>query len=273
MTHKETWLLRTADVAVVFVLGLFIFAPLVILGLLAVTDEWGRVFQANFTLRWLIEVPRSFRSEILHSLFVAAVTMAATLGASAVMAYAVATRKVRATILVDALVMAPLTLSYIVLGLALIVAFNRPPFYLHGTVTLLVIGHVAICLPLGYRIVHAMMEAADLELIDAAKSLGAREWTAVRRVLLPLIAPGLVASSLLAFITSLQNFSVSFMVAPDRYKTVPLAIFEHIFAETGAYTNYNLAAAVSLWLMAMILVSIWIVRVVTKQSWFENINV
>ena len=171
--------------------------------------------------------------------------MVATLCVSSVTAYAVATRRVRASRLVDALMMMPLTVSYIVLGLALILAYNRPPLALHGTIWLVIAGHLVISLPMSYRIVQAVMEGVDFSLLEAARSLGASEWIAVRRVIFPAVAPGLVASGLLAFVNSLQNYSMSLMVSPEGFKTLPLDLVGFIFAETGAYSNFNLAAAVS----------------------------
>ncbi|MBI4588043.1 MAG: ABC transporter permease subunit [Candidatus Rokubacteria bacterium] len=261
------------DAAVLGGLGFLVVAPLAILVLLSVTQEWGTGFRGGLTVQWLLEAPRVFGASILHSLAVASVTMAATLLLSALVAYGVLTRKFRGGIVVDALVMAPLTISYIVLGLALILAFKEPPLRLHGTVWLLLVGHLMIAMPLGYRTTLATLEAADIGLVEAARGLGASEWTAVRRVILPLVSPGLVASSLLAFVTSLQNYSLSFMIAPERYKTVPLQLFEYIFAETGSYSNYNLGAAVSLVLMAVLLSALGLVRWLTGQSWHENLNV
>ncbi|MBI2454651.1 MAG: ABC transporter permease subunit [candidate division NC10 bacterium] len=269
---RRGWL-RLADVMVATLLGFFVFAPLAVLVLLSLTEEWGRAFRGGLTLRWLLEVPNAFGAAIAHSVLIAGVTMAATLLMSAMVAYGVLTRRVHGPILVDTLVMTPLTIPYIVLGLALILAFKAPPFRLHGTVWLLLIGHLMIAMPLGYRTTQAVMEATDLSLVEAARSLGASEWTAVRRVILPLIAPGLVAASLLAFVTSLQNYSLSFMIAPERYKLVPLEIFTYVFAETGAYSNYNLAAAVSLCMMLVLLSALGVVRWLTGQSWHENINV
>ena len=261
------------DFIIVGTILILVFVPLIVLLLLAFTEEWGPALLGDFTIRWVLDIPRIFGKSFLNSLLVAAIATSVTLVLSALTAYASVSGKVKVGMFMDWLITASLTLSYIVLGLALIIAFNRPPLMLHGTVFLLVIGHIVICLPLSYRTVHAVMEGADLRLIEAARSLGASEWVAVRRVLLPVIAPGLVASSLLAFITSLQNFSMSFMIAPESFRTVPLEIFARLFSETGTANNYNVASAVGLFLMLLILGALWLVRVVTKQSWYENVNI
>lgn len=273
MTTSSKLIAAVVDAVIVSLTVILIFAPIVVLVLLGFTEDWGPGLFGAFTTRWVLEIPQTFGTAILNSVVVATITTVVTLILSTITAYVAVSGKLRVGVLLDVLIMTPLTLSYIVLGLALIITFNRPPVILHGTLTLLVIGHVAICLPLSYRAVHAVMEGADLRLIEAARSLGASEWLAVRRILLPLIAPGLVASSLLAFITSLQNFGMSFMIAPEAFKTVPIEIFERLFSETGSANNYNVVSAVGLFLMVLILGALWFVRFVTKQSWYENMNI
>jgi 2-aminoethylphosphonate transport system permease protein len=265
--------LRVADAVVALVMTFLIVAPIGILTLLAVTEEWGRSFSGKLTLQWLLDVPSQFGQPFLHSLFVASAATLMTCAMAVLVAFAVVTKRVRATALLDAIVMAPLSLSYVVLGLAMIVAFNRPPFALHGTITLLVIGHTMICLPLAYRIVHSVVGAMDVGLVEAARGLGATDLIILRWVILPLVSPAIVAAGLLAFVTSLQNYALSLMIAPDNFKTVPLELFAWLFAETGGYSNYNLAAAISLYLMAIILAAVAAVRVFARQSWFENMNI
>lgn len=265
-------LMRVADITVMVLLGLVTIAPMAMLTFLAFTTEWGVGGGGGFTLTWFKLIPERFGDSIGNSLMLAVITMVLTLVVSGITAYVVITKKIRATRFVDAMMMMPLTVSYIVLGLALILTYNRPPLAIHGTVWLLIIGHMVITLPLSYRIVQAVMEGIDLSLIEAARSLGASEFAAVRKVILPAVAPGLVAAGLLAFVQSLQNYSMSLMVAPDSFKTLPLDLVGFIFSESGAYANFNLAAAVSLFLMLMIVGALWMVRLVTKQTWFENLN-
>lgn len=265
--------LRLLDVAVILLLAFYIVTPLATLSILAVTEEWGETFGGKFTLRWLSLVPQIFGRAIGYSLLLATTTMLGTLVVASAVAYGTLTRRLRASGLVDAVMMLPLTLSHVVIGLALIVTYNRPPLQLHGTLWLLIFGHFIVALPLSYRTVRSVMAAADLSLVEAAVSLGASEAQAVRRVVLPLIAPGIVASSLLAFMTSLENYALTFMIAPERIQTLPLQIFSYIFAETGGQTNYNLAAAMSLVMVAFILAAVGLVKVLTGQSWQENLNV
>ena len=60
---------------------------------------------------------------------------------------------------------------------------------------------------------------------EAAADLGANEWTIFRRITLPLLAPGIVAGALLAFIISLDDFIVSYFLAGPGGTTLPVYIF------------------------------------------------
>ena len=268
----KAFLIRSSDAVITAFLVLFTVSPMAVLTYLALTAEWSLAGGGEITTQWIMMIPGRFSDSIGNSFLLATITMITTLSVSSVTAYAVATRRVRATRMVDALMMMPLTVSYIVLGLALIITYNKPPLALHGTIWLVIIGHLVISLPMSYRIVQAVLEGVDFSLLEAARSLGATEWIAVRRVIFPAVAPGLVASGLLAFVNSLQNYSMSLMVAPAGFKTLPLDLVGFIFAETGAYSNFNLAAAVSLCLMLLIVSALWAVRLITKQTWFENLN-
>lgn len=264
-------LLGFADISVIGLLIVSTIVPMAILIFLAITSDWGKGFDSGLTLEWVGMVGDRFAGSITNSVILATCTMVATLVVSGIASYAVVTRRVRAGRLVDGFFMMPLTVSYIVLGLALILAFNDQPLALHGTFWLLLIGHIVITLPLSYRIVLAVLDGVDLNLLDAARSLGASEAKAVRRVILPAVAPGLVAATVLAFVTSLSNYSMSLMVAPEAFKTLPLDLVAFVFSEYS-YANFNLAAAASLALMLMIIGALSLVRLITKQTWFENLN-
>ena len=88
------------------------------------------------------------------------------------------------------------------LGLFLTATFSR------GFATIL-IAHVMFTL--GYVVVtiRARLEGLDLHVEEAAMDLGANEWTTIRKITLPLIAPGLAAAGLLAFAISIDDFVIT----------------------------------------------------------------
>ena len=83
-----------------------------------------------------------------------------------------------------------------------------------GTRTMfgLVVGHVLITLPFVFINVSASLESFDTSWDMAARSLGAGRWTRFRRIMLPLIKPGVIGGALFAFIISFDVFTISFML-------------------------------------------------------------
>ncbi len=265
--------MRISDSIVTLFVLAFTMVPMVIIVLLALGSNWGATFKWDFTLDWMIKVLVGYKSTFIYSIGIATVTMLLTLLFGTLAAYGIITKKIRRTgMLLDAIIMLPLTISHIVIGLALILAFNSPPIRLHGTIWIIVIGHFIIAMPIAYRTISATLESIDLSLVEAARSLGASETTAVYRVIMPLAIPGLIACSMFSFISSIGNYAVTLMVAPERIKTLPLQLVAFISSEVGAFNNFNLAAALSLFIIIIIFVLDYVIRKITGASWQEKMQ-
>ena len=77
-------------------------------------------------------------------------------------------------------------------------------------------------------VVLGRLQDFDFSVIEAAQDLGAGWWTAARRVLLPLLAPGIAAGALLAFTLSIDDFVITFFVAGPGSTTLPIRIYSMI---------------------------------------------
>ncbi|MDX9820467.1 MAG: ABC transporter permease subunit [Syntrophales bacterium] len=265
--------MKASDCIVTLFVLVFTMMPLIIIVLLAFGSSWDATFRLGFTLDWMIETVVTYRNTFFYSVVIAAITMLLTLLFGTLAAYGIITKKIRRTgMLLDAIIMLPLTISHIVIGLALILAFNSPPIRLHGTIWIVIIGHFIIAMPIAYRTISATLESIDLSLVEAAKSLGATETTAVRRVIMPLAVPGLIACSMFSFISSIGNYALTLMIAPERMKTLPLQLVSFISAEAGVFSNFNLAAALSLFIIIIIFVLDYVIRKITGASWQEKMQ-
>jgi len=99
-----------------------------------------------------------------------------------------------------------------------------------GTQTMLglIVGHVLITLPFVFINVSASLESYDTSWDMAARSLGAGRWTRFRRILLPLIKPGLIGGALFAFIISFDIFTISFLLKGIGTSTLPIQLFDYL---------------------------------------------
>ena len=85
----------------------------------------------------------------------------------------------------------------------------------------LILAHSAFCVPFAYLPIRARLEGMDLTLETAAADLYATPWQAFRRVTLPLMAPGIAAGAMLAFIISLDDVIITEFVKSAGQDTLP----------------------------------------------------
>ena len=89
----------------------------------------------------------------------------------------------------------------------------------------IIVSHVAFSMPFVLLVVRARLVGFDPSLEEAAKDLGANEWTTFRRVTFPLIAPGVVAGAMLAFTLSLDDFIITFFTSGPGSTTLPIYVY------------------------------------------------
>lgn len=177
---------------------------------------------------------------------------------------------------VRALVILPMVLPPVVGGVALLQAFSRrgllgawlhDAFGIQFTFSLsgVVLAQTFVAMPFLVVTVEAGLRAMDRRYEDAASSLGARRWMVFRRVTLPLIAPSLLAGSILAWARALGEFGATITFAGNiqgRTQTMPLSVY--LLLETRP------AAAITLSLV-LVAVSI-LVLVLMRDRWFGSMR-
>ncbi len=221
MRRTSDWL-AAAYAAIIY--G-FIFLPVVILVLFSF--QQSRLPVPPFdgpSLAWYRAVfeDRRLTEALLHSLVVALLssTLAAFLGFLA--AYGLARHRLPASGLQRALVTAPLAVSYLIIGLGLLIMFNR--LGVPRSLVTVGIGHTVINLPLCFAITYSQMGAHQVNIERAARDLGAREWQVMLLVTAPLVMPAILAGFLLAVTFSWDEFIIAFLLS--RFEvTLPVEIW------------------------------------------------
>lgn len=146
--------------------------------------------------------------------------------------------------LLDAVLTAPLVLPPTVLGYYLLTALGVRSALgtafesLTGTSMVFtrtgaVIAAAVTAFPLVLQSARAAVESVDPRLLDAARTLGATRFSALRRVAFPLASRGLVAGLLLGFARAVGDFGVTLMVAgniPGETQTASLALYDALAA-------------------------------------------
>jgi iron(III) transport system permease protein len=145
----------------------------------------------------------------------------------AIAAYVVTQTQVRGRLLIDALTVLPNALPGIVVAVGLILAWNQPflPVSPYNTPLILLLAYCCILLPHPVRYATAAFQQIGGNLEAAARVAGASRLTAFRRILLPLIAPSLIASMLLVFAVASRELVASVLVAPVGMWTISTFIW------------------------------------------------
>ena len=117
----------------------------------------------------------------------------------------------------------PLLVPEVALGVSLLLFFSslKLPF---GHLTL-VLSHSLFCLPYVYVMVLLRLNEIDKSIIESAKDLGATKWQIIKTIILPLVTPSIITSSLLALAMSLDDVVISTYMSGPTSTTLPVHIF------------------------------------------------
>ncbi|WP_418317203.1 ABC transporter permease [Piscinibacter sakaiensis] len=134
--------------------------------------------------------------------------------------------------------LSPLMIPHVVLGVAFLRFFSTMGFT--GSFGWLAMTHVIVVMPYALRLVLSAATGLDQDAERAALSLGASRFTAFRRIVLPLILPGVAGGWMLSFIQSFDELTMTVFVATPGTTTLPVAMYNQI-----AHTIDPLVASVS----------------------------
>jgi spermidine/putrescine transport system permease protein len=151
----------------------------------------------------------------------------------------------------SALISVPLVMPEILMGISLLLFFAAIGLDL-GLLTV-ILAHVTFSLSYVAMVVLGRLEGFDDSLLEAARDLGAGRWYTTRRVLLPLLAPGIAAGGLLAFTLSVDDFVITFFVAGPGVTTLPIRIYSMIKHGSPPLIN-----ALSTLLLLVTFLAVWL---------------
>jgi len=247
----EQNLLSSRGNAVIAALALaFLYIPIVTLVALSFNENELTTIWSRFSVKWYWAVLDN--SDILratkNSLIVASVATALATAAATAAALGVVRSSSAHRGTVEGLLSLPLLVPEIVSAVALLMLFVLCGLPL-GLISV-ILSHTVFCIPFAYYPIRSRLAGLDPALAEAAADLYAPPWKRFVRIELPLLGPGIFAGALLAFISSLGDFVITYFVAGPGSTTLPVYIFGMI--RTGVTPEVNALSAV--FLLASVLV-------------------
>jgi spermidine/putrescine transport system permease protein len=243
-----------------------LYAPLIVVTVYSFNASESITAWGGWSLRWYADVfigPESakFQQAAINSFSMATIAAtAATAIATAAAPAIVRGGKYRLRTPSLGLITLPIMVPEIVLAVATLIFFNAIGFT-RGYMTILV-AHIAFCIPFAYLPIQARMQGIEDTFEHAAMDLYATKAQAFKRILLPLMMPGIISGFLLAFIVSLDDFIITNFVKGAGIETLPTAIFGSV--KQGLKPNIM---AISTMLLSLSIVMVTISYFVSK---FDN---
>ena len=173
----------------------------------------------------------ALKTSLLLALFSCSASMViGTLGA-----VGMAKRKFKLSGALETLAITPVMIPEIIIGVAFLFLFSAAGLkFGMGT---LVLGHITFCTPYIYIVVKGRLADMDESLVAAARDLGASPIRAFLTVTLPLILPGVLSGTMLAFAMSMDDFIISFFATGSNINPLPLKIYSSV--KTGVSPQVN----------------------------------
>lgn len=210
----------------------FLAAPLLTIIPLSFSSEpWFTYPLPGTSLRWYEALWSSsaWRGAIGHSFLVAGCTVLLATPLGALAAFALVRPGAPGRRLLLALFLSPMIVPVVVLGLGIYLFFI--PYNLTNSFAGLILAHTVLASPFVVITMAATLSRFDFTLMRAAASLGASKSYAVRTVMLPIVAPGVMAGALMAFVTSFDEIVIALFIAGPAQRTLPRQMFTGIREE------------------------------------------
>jgi iron(III) transport system permease protein len=163
--------------------------------------------------------------------------------------------------LLDWVSSAPMAIPSVVIGVALLFVYLRAPLPVYGTLWILFIAYVTRYLPYGMRYASSAMAQISVELDEASEVSGASLFRTLRKIVFPLMAPGLMAGWIYIFIVSVRELASSLLLYSPGNQVLSILIWEQ-------YQNGSLGglSAVGTLLIAALVVFVTIMLALSRRA-------
>ncbi|WP_240418953.1 ABC transporter permease [Paenibacillus periandrae] len=221
----------------------------------------GPVFHPGFSLNSYKEVLFRVPKAILNTYSFSLISIVIMVVMGMLIAYVLVRRKSKLTAMLDGLIMIPYVMPGTVLGISMIIAFNKPPVVLTGTWVILVIAYVVRKLPYTIRSSTAILYQLDRSVEEASISLGVPPMKTFFKTTGRLMGPGVLSGAILSWITTINELSSTIVLYYGSTATISVTIYSEVFT-----ANYGTGAALASILSITTLISLIVANKLSKKG-------
>ncbi|WP_315797132.1 ABC transporter permease [Bradyrhizobium sp. SZCCHNRI3043] len=215
---------------VVAVLALIlIVSPSLVVVIVSFTSGFSLKFPPpGYSTRWYVELWNAWQLQFAarNSVVVALWSTGLSIMLGVAAALAISRSKTLTAKLLDSLFMSPLVLPALAFGLAALMFFSL--IGLPVSLLTLVIGHTIVCVPYVVRNTVAALAQLEPTLLESSAILGASRLYTFRRIVLPLIRPGIISGAFIAFMSSFDNVPVSLFLRDAATDMLPIRMWQDL---------------------------------------------
>lgn len=213
----------------------------------------GYIFSGGYSLDSYRRIAGDLGNAITNTFFIGGIALIFIIIVAILIAYLVVRRKNLMNNIIDTLSMVPYIIPGSVVGIALVIAFNRSPLILTGTSIIMIIALIVRRLPYTIRSSVAILQQIPMTVEEAAISLGCSKLQAFFKVTVPMMANGILSGAILSWVTIITELSTAIILYNRGTITLTLSIYVQVsrgsYGTAAAYaTVLNLITVISLFI-------------------------
>jgi iron(III) transport system permease protein len=244
---------------VCFFIAILSCAPQITTLVISFLKTRGPLFVKGFSFDSYRSVWFKLSRNILHTFAYSTIAIIFMVIIGMLASYVIVRKKSPATSLLDTLLMSPYVIPGSVLGITLIIAFNKPPLILTGTAAIMIISYTIRKIPYIIRSSTGILYQLDFSCEEASINLGVSPIKTFFKITAIMMLPGVLSGAIISWISTINELSSSLILYSGRTGTISVAIYTEILKD-----GYGTAAALASLLTLATILSLIVFTKVTK---------
>ncbi len=221
----------------------------------------GKIFIPGYSLDSYKFAFTHLKNAIPNTFLIGGLALIIVILLAILIAYLVVRRNNAVNRVIDTISMIPYIIPGSVVGIALVMAFNKKPLVLAGTAIIMIVALVIRRIPYTIRSSTATLQQIPMSIEEAAISLGSSKLKAFFTITVPMMANGILSGAIMSWVTIITELSTAIILY--NLKTITLTLATYTYVSRG---NYGIAAAYATILTLATVISLFIYMKVTGNK-------
>jgi len=235
------------------------FLPQIVVVITSFIKTNGPIFVQGFSLESYEKIFYKLSKNIMNTFSFSLIAIVIIIIFGMLLSYLVVKKKSKISGILDLLLMFPYVIPGAVLGISMLVAFNKPPLMLSGTAAIMIIAYVVRKMPYTIRSSSALLYQIEPSIEEASINLGVSPMRTFFKITARMMAPGVLSGAILSWITTINELSSSVMLYSGKTATISVAIYTEVVR-----SSFGTAAALASILTVATILSLLLFSWVSK---------